>query len=138
MTVKVGLNGTAVLALAALGVVGLIAWKGIPKLAEAAGAAANAVNPLNHDNVFAQGVNAAGGAIVSDPAGPGKNADGSWSLGGWLYDVTHPATAGAVAGLSAPLAWPSSGLSAAQAADARTLYAAQDPRRFDMQPEGNW
>lgn len=34
--------------------------------------------------------------------------------------------------------FPSSGLSNAQAADARTLYAAQDPRRFDMQPEGSW
>lgn len=57
---------------------------------DAAGAVGNAINPLNQDNVFYSGVNAVGGAIVSDPAGPGKNADGSWTLGGWLFDITHP------------------------------------------------
>lgn len=129
MTVKVGLNGTAVLALVAVAAVGYVAWKGVPKLREAA----NAINPLNHDNVFAQGVNAVGGAIVTAPDGAGKNADGSWSLGGWLYDVTHPAEAAAVRSVGAPVAvWPSSGLSDAQANDARHLYAQQDPRRLDM------
>lgn len=90
MSVKVGLNGTAVLALVAVAVVGVVVWKGLPKLAQAAKDAGQAVNPLNHDNVFAKGVNAVGGAIVSEPAGAGKNADGSWTFGGWIYDVTHP------------------------------------------------
>ena len=58
--------------------------------AQAAADAAQAINPLNRDNIFYGGVNAVGGALVTDPAGPGKNADGSWSLGGWIYDVTHP------------------------------------------------
>lgn len=88
---KVQLNAPAVLALAGLGVAALLAWKG-PKLAAAAWngvkGAADAVNPLNHDNVFAGGVNAVGAAIVTEPDGAGKNADGSWSLGGWLRDVT--------------------------------------------------
>lgn len=48
------------------------------------------INPASDQNVVYQGVNAAGNVLVSDPAGPGKNADGSWTLGGWLYDVTHP------------------------------------------------
>src|SRR4051794_26127176 len=55
--------------------------------------AADTVNPLNHDNVFAVGVNRYGASIVTDPAGPGKNADGSWSLGGWAFDVFHPGVA---------------------------------------------
>jgi hypothetical protein len=57
---------------------------------DAAGVVGNAINPVNQNNVFYSGVNAVGGAIVQDPAGPGKNADGSWTLGGWLFDVTHP------------------------------------------------
>ena len=51
------------------------------KASAAAQAAANAVNPLNHDNIFAGAVNGAGAAVSGDP---------NWSLGGWLYDVTHP------------------------------------------------
>lgn len=72
--------------------------------AAAAGAAqvAQAVNPLNHDNVFATTVNSIGGGLVTDPNGPGKNADGSWSLGGWLHDVLNPGTARAVAEASSP------------------------------------
>jgi hypothetical protein len=48
----------------------------------------NAVNPLNNDNVIYQTANGIGGALVSD-TGPGRNADGSWTFGGWIYDVTH-------------------------------------------------
>jgi hypothetical protein len=57
---------------------------------DAASAVGNAVNPLNNQNVFYSGVNAIGGAIVDKDNGPGRNADGSWTLGGWLYDITHP------------------------------------------------
>ncbi|MFZ3221287.1 MAG: hypothetical protein WA174_14715 [Rhodoferax sp.] len=73
----------------------LAAWA-VKKATGVAGGVANAVNPLNHDNVFAGTVNQVGNILVTDPTGPGKNADGSWSLGGWVYDVTHPATADAV------------------------------------------
>lgn len=45
--------------------------------------------PWDDGNVAYAGVNRIGGAMVTDPAGPGKNADGSWTLGGWIYDVTH-------------------------------------------------
>lgn len=47
----------------------------------AVGAAAQAVNPVNPNNVFASGVNAVGGAVS------GQGAD--WSLGSWIYDLTH-------------------------------------------------
>ncbi|HEX7890291.1 MAG TPA: hypothetical protein VF522_13100 [Ramlibacter sp.] len=47
------------------------------------------LNPLSTDNAAYTGINRVGGALVTAPDGPGKNADGSWSLGGWLYDVTH-------------------------------------------------
>lgn len=72
------------------------------KVSDTAEKVVNAVNPLNHDNVFASTVNKVGGALVSDPNGPGKNADGSWSLGGWLHDVLNPDTARAVAEVSNP------------------------------------
>lgn len=100
---QVSIDGTGVLALVAVAVLGLVVWKGLPKLGQAAAAAGQAVNPLNPDNVFASGVNAVGGAIVTDPAGPGKNADGSWSLGGWVYDVLNPDTAQAVQDMSQPV-----------------------------------
>lgn len=41
--------------------------------------AAEAVNPLNHDNVFAASVNAAGAELTGKP----------FSLGSWIYDKTH-------------------------------------------------
>ncbi|WP_430414467.1 hypothetical protein [Marinobacter adhaerens] len=64
-----------------LGVTALGLWyfKGLP------GKAANAVNPVNPDNIFAGGVNNVGKAISMDEG---------WSLGGWLYktfnDVPTP------------------------------------------------
>lgn len=66
------------------------AWRltgqGAEYLWDLGGSAAQAVNPLNQENVIYQTANAAGGAFVS-PTGPGRNADGSWTLGGWLYDI---------------------------------------------------
>ena len=56
--------------------------------ADSIAAAAQYVNPASNQNVVNQGVSAVGGALVSD-TGPGRNADGSWTLGGWLYDITH-------------------------------------------------
>jgi hypothetical protein len=42
--------------------------------------AGQAINPVNRDNVFYSGVNSVGEAISGD-----KN----FTLGGWLYDLTH-------------------------------------------------
>lgn len=94
MAVKLGLG------VAVLGAVGLIMWK----IKSAAPAALAAVNPADPNNLANKGVNAVGGAIVTSPTGPGKNADGSWSLGGFLYDVFNPGTAQAVADMSKPIA----------------------------------
>lgn len=76
-------------ALLGLAYVAINAGKIADKLTAGATSAAQAINPVNRENIFASGVNAVGGALVSDPDGPGKNADGSWTLGAWLYDVTH-------------------------------------------------
>lgn len=58
--------------------------------------ASTTLNPASTDNAVYSGINRVGGALASAPDGAGMNSDGSWSLGGWLYDVTHPATAQAV------------------------------------------
>lgn len=52
------------------------------------GDVAEFVNPASELNAVNQGVTALGNAVVADD-GPGRNADGSWSFGGWLYDVLH-------------------------------------------------
>lgn len=49
----------------------------------------NLINPLSPENAAYASITAVGGALVTEPDGPGKNADGSWSLGGWWYDVLH-------------------------------------------------
>lgn len=56
---------------------------------EVADAVAVGVNPINPENFINRGVSAAGGAIITSPTAPGKNADGSWTLGGAIYDMTH-------------------------------------------------
>lgn len=64
---------------------GLILYFAAKKLASAAGDAAaavgQAVNPTSDKNLAYRGVNAVGGALTGDD---------SFSLGSWLYDVTHP------------------------------------------------
>lgn len=42
--------------------------------------AAPYVNPASRDNVVYRGVNGIGGAISGEK---------DWTLGGWIYDVTH-------------------------------------------------
>lgn len=79
LLVKVGV-GVAVLGLAAYL---------LYRAKRAVGEALPYINPIDRDNVAYTGVNAVGGVLVTDPAGPGKNADGSWSLGAWAYDVLH-------------------------------------------------
>lgn len=53
--------------------------------AQAQGAAA--LGEAGGSNAAYYIVNQAGGAMVADPAGNGKNADGTWSLGGYLSDT---------------------------------------------------
>lgn len=56
---------------------------------EVMGDVVEAVNPVNPNNLAYKSVNAVGAAINKDADGAGKNADGSWTLGGWFYDVMH-------------------------------------------------
>jgi hypothetical protein len=44
------------------------------------------VNPADSGNIVNRGVTKIGDMAVSD-TGPGRNADGSWTLGGFLYDI---------------------------------------------------
>jgi hypothetical protein len=84
--------------------VGLVAFAGVAylvfKARQTADAAAQMLsttfNPASPDNVIYQTVNT---AFASD-TGPGANADGSWTLGGWIYDVTHPGQVQAIANLT--------------------------------------
>lgn len=85
---KLQLNASAVLALAAVGVVGVLAWRASRVASDAAGALSrgvssvvDAVNPTSDKNIFYQGANAIGGAVT------GQGED--FSLGTWLYNVTH-------------------------------------------------
>ncbi len=74
------------LIIGAVGVVTVVAILMAKKVAQGL----NAVNPLNHDNVIAGTVNDLGSYLFDGPTDMGKNADGSWTLGGAIYDITHP------------------------------------------------
>ena len=78
----------------ALAGLAFVLYKATGKVAGAAASVGNAINPLNHDNVFASAVNKAGAAV---------SGDANWSLGGWVYDLTH-ADAGAIATAPTPTA----------------------------------
>ena len=68
-----------------MGAVGLgVVWYLSTRARAAAGELAEAVNPVNRDNIFARGVNA-----VGDVFDNGSNDD-SFRLGAWIYDITHP------------------------------------------------
>lgn len=72
-------------------VIGAIVYKSSQAVGTAAAEAVNAVNPLNPDNIIGGAVNGGLGAVMTTggPATAGVNADGSWTLGGWAYDMTH-------------------------------------------------
>lgn len=103
---------TIVLGLVAVGTVYLVGRRALDaagKTAASVGAAVEygvqQITPWNHDNVFAASVNKVGGAVVSNTAGaagPGMNADGSWTLGGAIFDVQQ--LWGPAAVVSAPAA----------------------------------
>ena len=69
------------------------AWAG-KKAVAAVGDVAQAVNPLNPDNVFAGAVNATGAAVSGNP---------DFSLGAWLWELTHPGQAARDAAITAPV-----------------------------------
>ena len=72
---------------AAIAGVAFVAWR-LVKGAQQAGQAVSdalpaigrAVNPTSDENLAYRGVNAVGGAVAGDR---------NWTLGGWLYDITH-------------------------------------------------
>ena len=90
-----------------------------------------AYNPASSNNVVYGGVNSVGGALVSD-AGPGRNADGSWNLGAFLYDISHPDPVGPrVTG--SPNAWGTEGR-------ARVSSPSPEPKDkfIDYSQTSNW
>lgn len=67
--------------IAAVGVVGGIAiYVAEKKAREAISATANAVNPLNNDNVFASGVDGIGAKLTGES---------DFKLGVWIYDAIN-------------------------------------------------
>lgn len=90
MLVKLGLG------VALLGGVAMLVYTIKSQASAAAGAAsefaeqaAQAVNPSSRDNFVYSGFNGVA-ATVMPKTGPGYSADGSWSLGAYLYDISHP------------------------------------------------
>lgn len=79
MDAKVYVIGGSIIGLVVL----VILWQARKDAIKVVGTVANAVNPVNPNNVFAGSVNAVGSAL---------SGNSSWSLGSWLYDTTHPAT----------------------------------------------
>jgi hypothetical protein len=78
----VNLTGSAILALAALAA-GFVVLK---KVQKPGAGLLDAVNPTSRDNLAYSTVNEAGAKITGDPY---------WSLGGWIFDMTHPGTVAA-------------------------------------------
>lgn len=58
----------------------LVGRKVAGAVADNAATIGNAVNPVSDRNIFYRGTNAVGGAL---------SGSADWSLGSWLYDVTH-------------------------------------------------
>lgn len=77
---KIGWRGVVVVGLFGVVVVWYVEHK--------AHAVLEAVNPVSEDNVINQGIQAIGTAVSGEQG---------WTLGGWLYDITHPATMSAAA-----------------------------------------
>jgi len=72
MIVAIGLVGSVVVVIAAK--------KATEVVSDTAADIGHAVNPLNDENVFSTGVDAVGAKISGDE---------HFSLGGWVYDLTH-------------------------------------------------
>lgn len=81
---KASVNSFAIgagIAIVAIVAVYLVARKTGAALGDAAQAVGTAVNPVSDQNLAYKGVNAVGAAVSGDQ---------SFSLGSWLYSVTHP------------------------------------------------
>lgn len=138
----------SVLLLGAVGAAGYVAWRAYGAgagalgsvgraVGEAAGTVGGWVNPAADTNLAYRGVNAVGGALAG-PTGAGVNADGSWSLGGWLFDTFNPDTAAARDAVASGSVYNSTNINAAAIGDARQIdriierqqadYAALDAR----------
>jgi hypothetical protein len=90
MLIKVALG------LALFAGLGMVVWTIKSKASAAAGAvsgALDAVNPTSTDNIVYSAANGVYETVLPSTAENGRNADGSWTIGGWIYDVTHPGTA---------------------------------------------
>jgi hypothetical protein len=74
-------GGPIGVAVAVIGVIGVIYVIFGDKIKNAVAAVGNSVNPTSDQNLAYRGVNAVGEVLSGDP---------SWSLGGWVYDLTHP------------------------------------------------
>lgn len=74
----ISINSKAILTLAAVGLGA--AWLARNQVTAGVKAVGEAVNPVSRENVFHKGVEAVGVAVSGDP---------NFSLGGWLYDLTH-------------------------------------------------
>lgn len=99
-----------------------VASSAVESVQETLGEVADAVivgtNPVNPENWINRAVTAAGTAVAGG-SGPGANADGSWTVGGWLYDVTHPGWMSAAMGTASgatPVFNPSEPILTAEAA----------------------
>ena len=78
---KAKLLNSKVGVVAAVGVVGALGvWYAKNQAIKAAGVVGDAINPVNDNNIFASGVNAVGAKISGNK---------HWSLGSWIYDITH-------------------------------------------------
>lgn len=99
---KIGaVSGDMVIKLALAAAAAGAIWYVYKKASGALPDALNYVNPLSDKNVAYQGTNAVLDSMVSDD-GPGRNADGSITLGGWLFDIFNPSTAAQIKNITKP------------------------------------
>lgn len=122
---------TIAMGLVAVGVVYFVGKKAINAAGSAVAGVGDAlsygvqqITPWNPDNVVNRSVNKVGGALVSDPMGPGKNADGSWTLGGWVYDTLWNYEAHKRDQVASGTVYNSTRINSAAAADAARVDAA--------------
>lgn len=93
--------GAAVVGVAVYGLRKVSTWAA-PGLGAVGEVLSTGLNPASDQNYAYQGTNAVLDTVVSND-GPGRNADGSITLGGWLFDIFNPDTAAAVRDVTSPV-----------------------------------
>lgn len=78
------MNQREIITVAVIGALGIYILSRVA--GKAVGEGLEAIRPTNNNNIFARGVDA-----IGDVLNDGQD-DGDFSLGGWIYDVTHPST----------------------------------------------